>query len=425
MIHKIHTPRPSFKSIIQYAGDKIDAEIIGGNQPAFSTGELIKKFEQYENLCRKKPKAPVFHATLSLPVNEHLTDKEWQESVEIYLKKIGFDTEMNPFTIIKHKDTDNEHVHIIVGKTRLDGKNTRIPHNDYYRGMEACRHIEKKLNLKPEKKNPEKKAKPNAYEQKQAKRQGKDTTAKEKIQSIIDEIVENHEFNLQSETGRNFFAQELAKKDVSVKFTIQQNGEKMTGISFAFEKMAYKGTALGTNYKANVLTRRALHTDEKIKELWEETNEKIQKTKEKTKKLQESMDDYYHKLQFFYKAMKNTQDKFSQFILELLALCAELDRLNTLSKIKKERDEQAKEYENYKATKAEIKTTPTQELPKQQSAAGAALAPAGAGAEKAPKISLDSADLLKKAQKLAQTQAPQGLQDNQKTQEKPQKSRGR
>ena len=50
-----------------------------------------------------------------------------------------------------------------------------------------------------------------AYEQKQAQRLGKDATAKEKIQIAIDEIVENNEFNLQTEQGRDFFGTELAK----------------------------------------------------------------------------------------------------------------------------------------------------------------------------------------------------------------------
>ena len=156
MLHKIHTPRPTFKSILQYAGDKKDAEIIGGNQPAFSTGELIKKFEQYEKL-NLRYKKPVFHANLSLPSGEHLTDEQWQESVEIYLKGIGFDTKMNPFTIIKHGDTDNEHVHIIASKIRIDGKSAQIPKGDYFRGMEACRQIEKKLNINPKRKPQKKK----------------------------------------------------------------------------------------------------------------------------------------------------------------------------------------------------------------------------------------------------------------------------
>ena len=424
MIHKILTPRPSFKSVLQYAGDKKDAEIIGGNQPAFFTGELIKKFEEYEKLNRKS-KAPVFHATLSLPSGEHLTDEQWQESVEFYLKKIGYDPKMNPFTIIKHGDTNNEHVHIIANKIRLDGKNARIKKGDYLRGMEACRELEKKLNIKTGKKNPEKKAKPNAYEQKQAQRLGKDATAKEKIQIAIDEIVENNEFNLQTEQGRDFFGTELAKKGVSIKYMIQQNG-KLTGISFSYEKMAYKGTALGTDYKASAITKRALHTAEKnqkIREYWEQTNGKIQKMKKEVKKFQDMNDDYWHKWHLAFKATQAAKDEISKFVCGLLELCAILDKANARAKALKAQEEIRKEYENFNKTKTEIKETPIAP----QSAAGAA--PSGAGAPDSTAnnemVRLDSADLLAKATKLAQTQASQGLQETQKNDLAAKKGRGR
>ena len=104
MIHKIHTPRPTFKSIIKYVCEKKDenAEILGGNVPTIcgknptqngATGDLIKKFQYIENLNHTHP-APVFHSSISLPKGEHLTNEQWLEVAEKYLQKIGIDTKI-------------------------------------------------------------------------------------------------------------------------------------------------------------------------------------------------------------------------------------------------------------------------------------------------------------------------------------------
>ena len=274
MLDQIHTARPKSKSIFQYVCEKErnpPAEIIGGNQPAFTAGELIKKFEQYENL-NLRIKNKTFHASLTLPKGEHLTDKQWEIAAKIYLKKIGFDVEMNPFTIIKHSETDHEHVHIVAGRIRLDGKHTRIAKWSYNRASAACREIEKLFNLKSDE---NKKTKSGENEKRKAAEKGLSKTEKEIIQNAIDEIIRANEFDLQTENGRKFFENELAKKGVGVKFTIQNGGTKLTGMSFVLKNVekpiAYSGTKLGTDYKTNNLCRRANRLDEKHEKKRKET----------------------------------------------------------------------------------------------------------------------------------------------------------
>ncbi|WP_225396216.1 relaxase/mobilization nuclease domain-containing protein, partial [Escherichia coli] len=62
---------------------------------------------------RQDIKKPVFHAFLSLPKNEHLTDQQWEEIAKDYLKEMNIDIEKHQYICVRHNDTDKEHIHIV------------------------------------------------------------------------------------------------------------------------------------------------------------------------------------------------------------------------------------------------------------------------------------------------------------------------
>ena len=281
MIAENHVSRPTFKEILQYACDKKDAEILGGNVAGFYTSDFFKVFSMYENR-NPRVKNPCIHSSLSLAEGEHLTDEQWQNVAEGYLKAIGIDTEKCPFIVVKHNDNGYEHVHLIASRVDARGRGHYLRSGEKYRdengklkekgvnlgrvGMQFCRGIEKEYKLKepkavertkssrPEKERAKRRAvKKRGMTKEQAERV---ETAKEHIQKAIEKVILKTEFDLRTAEGREIFAQNLEKFGVKTRY-------QKAGISFNYDEISYSGTKLGTAYKYKNLLRRGLHVEEK------------------------------------------------------------------------------------------------------------------------------------------------------------------
>lgn len=89
---------------------------------------------------------PVFHASISLPPGESLSDEKWREVGESYLKRMGFDPANNQFLITRHTDQAHDHIHIVANRVGLDGK-TVSDSKERWRSREALNEIEKEHGL--------------------------------------------------------------------------------------------------------------------------------------------------------------------------------------------------------------------------------------------------------------------------------------
>lgn len=86
-------------------------------------GELKKYLEDYSaRNCRIKN--PQFHAILSCKGNEHSFAELKDHALEL-MNRLGYSG--NPMLIYEHKDTKNNHIHIVTTRVRADGK--KINHN--------------------------------------------------------------------------------------------------------------------------------------------------------------------------------------------------------------------------------------------------------------------------------------------------------
>lgn len=86
--------------------------------------EMIAEFDQVEAMRRMSIDSdraikPVFHAMLSLRPGEHLTDDQWALAVQTYMRDLGFN-ENTKYVAVMHRDTDQEHVHIVANRIHLD-----------------------------------------------------------------------------------------------------------------------------------------------------------------------------------------------------------------------------------------------------------------------------------------------------------------
>lgn len=136
----------SFKNRVEYIL-KDDHDFICSNMASDynNVSDLTDEFKTVSSF-RQDIKKPVFHAFLSLPKNEHLTDEQWQEIAKDYLKEMNVDIEKHQYICVRHNDTDKEHIHIVANRIGLDGSVWHGQHSAF-NTIAACERLEIKHGL--------------------------------------------------------------------------------------------------------------------------------------------------------------------------------------------------------------------------------------------------------------------------------------
>ncbi|WP_370614097.1 relaxase/mobilization nuclease domain-containing protein [Citrobacter portucalensis] len=131
----------SFKNRVDYIL-KDDHSFICSNMSADKNkvSDLTDEFKAVSSF-RQDIKKPVFHAFLSLPKNEYLTDEKWQEIAKDYLKEMNIDIEKHQYICVRHKDTDKDHIHIVANRIGIDGSVWHGQHSAF-KTIAACERLE-------------------------------------------------------------------------------------------------------------------------------------------------------------------------------------------------------------------------------------------------------------------------------------------
>lgn len=85
-----------------------------------SPEELINYLNLYSSR-NSRVKKPQFHVAISCKGNE-MTHDELLEFAHEYLKEMGYGDEKQPLLVYAHRDTENNHIHIISSKVNPDGQ---------------------------------------------------------------------------------------------------------------------------------------------------------------------------------------------------------------------------------------------------------------------------------------------------------------
>mgnify|MGYP000910270286 CR=1 FL=1 len=219
------------------------AKMIGGNMAGETPRELAKEFGQARKL-RTDIKKPVWHCSLNLPAGEILTEEKWQEVVNSFLKKMEVPKE-NQFCIIRHSDTNYDHVHIALNRVNLNGRVWSYA-NDVYRAIDACQALEKEfgliLTLGLDRKRKKSEPKLTYKEMRMIERTG-EPSAKMRVKSVLDSLFSGGEVYTPQE-----FCLELEKKGISAIPNIARTG-KMNGFAFQVGKIPIKASKAGWSWK--------------------------------------------------------------------------------------------------------------------------------------------------------------------------------
>ncbi|MBO9154665.1 relaxase/mobilization nuclease domain-containing protein [Chitinophaga sp. GCM10012297] len=110
----------SFRRICQYVLGKDGAYVLAADGIRDHCPRLMADDFEAQAELRRTISRPCFHAVLSFPPGEKVTDELMEELAGKYLEKIGMvDTQ---FAVICHTDTEHPHVHIIANRVNFQGK---------------------------------------------------------------------------------------------------------------------------------------------------------------------------------------------------------------------------------------------------------------------------------------------------------------
>jgi hypothetical protein len=220
------------------------AKLIYSNMAGENPRELAKEFGQARKL-RTDIKKPVWHCSLNLPAGEILTEGKWQEVVNSFLKKMEVPEE-NQFCIIRHSDTEYDHVHIALNRINLSGRVWSYA-NDVYRAIDACQELEKEFDLtltpgldRKRKKSDEPKL--TYREMRMIERTG-EPSAKMRVKSVLDSLFQEGETYTPQE-----FCQVLEKQGITPIPNIARTG-RMNGFAFRFGEIEVKAGKCGWPWK--------------------------------------------------------------------------------------------------------------------------------------------------------------------------------
>ncbi|MBW7620928.1 relaxase/mobilization nuclease domain-containing protein [Citrobacter portucalensis] len=250
----------SFKNRVDYIL-KDDHSFICSNMSADknNVSDLTDEFKAVSSF-RQDIKKPVFHAFLSLPKNEHLTDQQWEEIAKDYLKEMNIDIEKHQYICVRHNDTDKEHIHIVANRIGLDGSVWHGQHSAF-NTIAACERLEVKhgltitQGLKGQKSDV---SAPTKAEIEMALRTG-EKPARLVLQASLQAAM----------TGKpdlETFVERLQAVGIEPRFNVASTGN-VAGCSFCVGDVAFKGSQLGKKFSWNTIKSKVKYDKNRDDEL--------------------------------------------------------------------------------------------------------------------------------------------------------------
>ena len=134
-----------FEGVASYNLTGAGRTMIGGNMAGRTSNELSKEVGQFRKLRPSLDRA-VAHLMLSAaPEDPYLDSATWCEIAETLLKDLGL--QACPHIIVRHTDTDHQHIHIVCLRIGPDGKT--VPEtNDRFKAERSVARIEKHYGLR-------------------------------------------------------------------------------------------------------------------------------------------------------------------------------------------------------------------------------------------------------------------------------------
>ncbi|MEO0837973.1 MAG: relaxase/mobilization nuclease domain-containing protein [Cyanobacteria bacterium J06641_2] len=264
----------SFRSTLEYALEKEEAEIIDSNMGGYNPRQLAREFGAARRM-RPNFQRACGHIILSLPhreashpqgeYHEHLDDEKYALIARRWLKEMEFlgdGLHKSQYVIARHQDTKHEHIHIIASRIRMDG--SVVPDSwDYRRSEVVVRQLEQEFGLEPTRCSNERVAQ--KVKQKhgieitvgersaQTKKQKHHFSGKPPVKQLLADAID--EATSDQPTFTELIAR-LQKQDINVHPSFSTQGKFKNAIAFSMNGVKMAGWKLGKAYSFPGLLQR-------------------------------------------------------------------------------------------------------------------------------------------------------------------------
>ncbi len=179
-----------------------------------------------------------YHTSVNFPPHENLKDEQMVSIAKDYLEAMGFD--QHQYAIFRHFDADHPHMHILVNRIGYDGT-VLSDSKDYQRSEQILRKLEKQYGLTEVISSRQAKERAMTKNELEMMKRTDEPSVKMKLQVTIKNILN------QKPTTEQFIKQ-LEAQGINVLFN-QASTNFVSGISYGYEGMQFKGAHLGNAYK--------------------------------------------------------------------------------------------------------------------------------------------------------------------------------
>lgn len=237
----------AFRGALEYNLKKEKGRVIDSNMAGQNPKELAAEFGVIRKLRPKLGKA-VLHVSLSAALGEKLSDAQWRDISQRYLSGMGF-TE-NQFLMIRHTDTEHEHVHILANRVQFNG-DVVSDSQDYRRQEALMREIEQDYHLI--------RVAPSIESDRRAPTKGEIECAKRTGQPSIRHRLQRM-CNVAVQDCYSFTEYQERLESVGVELipVVQLEGAKLSGLSYRLDGVTMKGSDLGKGYSPAGLVKRGV-----------------------------------------------------------------------------------------------------------------------------------------------------------------------
>lgn len=227
--------------VLKYNQNKVDkgeAIILETN---LSSKSVVNQTKEFNIVRQQKPNLSkaVYHVSLNLPYTDKLTDEKFADLAREYLDGMGFDS--NAYIVYRHFDTEHSHVHVVTNRVKYSGE-VVSDSQDYKRSEALVRKLEVKYNLTQFIAKQESNVLSKGEIEK-CLRTG-NVPERLELQNIIFEIL-NQNNSLEE------FIKKLKQNGVKAKLNKSSTTGYISGISFEFKGINYKGSGVHKNASWN------------------------------------------------------------------------------------------------------------------------------------------------------------------------------
>ncbi|SDP86080.1 Relaxase/Mobilisation nuclease domain-containing protein [Mucilaginibacter sp. OK268] len=229
-----------FRGALNYNLEKVSqgkAEILDTSFTGVNEKSIMEEVRMVRMLRPNLAKY-FYHTSLNFPPDENLGNEQMNIIANEYLNNMGFDR--NQYMIFRHYDAEHPHLHLLVNRIGYDGSLVSDS-KDYQRSEAILRKLEKQYDLTEVISSKQAQERAMTKNELEMMKRTDAPSTKMKLQVLLKEV-------LSKQPATEQFISQLEAKGIDVRFNQASTGF-VSGISYGFEGMQFKGQHLGNAYK--------------------------------------------------------------------------------------------------------------------------------------------------------------------------------